>query len=125
MLSTIHLHVLLHHHGFNGGKNTQKNNFAPLKSYFTRSTTDFIPSISPSNAPIACLQQFNGVKVVQKHNFDPVKHTFAPYLAYIWQIRQSDRRPLAYIWQVIPERPQLEGTQLPPKLLVVETNCHI
>ena len=34
MLSTIHLHVLLHHHGFNGGKITQKNNFDPVKSLF-------------------------------------------------------------------------------------------
>ena len=50
----------------------------------------------------------------------PRTSAFAPYLAYIWQIRQSDRRHLAYIWQVIPERPQLEGTQLPPKLLVVK-----
>ena len=35
-------------------------------------------------------------------------------LAYRWQIRKADRRHLAYVWQFIPERPQLEGTQLPP-----------
>lgn len=99
MLSTIHLHVLLHHHGFNGGKITQKNNFAPLKAYFTRSTTDFIPPISPSNAPITCLQQFNGVKVVQRYNFDPVKYTFAPYLAYIRQIRET----WIHSWVIRPE----------------------
>ena len=38
---------------------------------------------------ITCLQQFNGVKVVQRYNFDPVKYTFAPYLAYIRQIRET------------------------------------
>ena len=89
MLSTIHLHVLLHHHGFNGDKITQKNNFAPLKAYFTCSTTDFTPPSSPLSSLITCLQQFNGVKVVQRYNFNPVKYTFAPYLAYIWQIRET------------------------------------
>lgn len=40
-------------------------------------------------------------------------------LAYRWQIRKADRRHLAYVWQFIPERPQLEGTQLPPNRV-----CH-
>ena len=34
-------------------------------------------------------------------------------LAYIWQIWKADRRHLAYVWQSIPGKPQLEGTQLP------------
>ena len=46
-------------------------------------------------------------------------------LAYRWQIRKADRRHLAYVWQFIPERPQLEGTQLPPNRSVTKTSCHI
>ena len=46
-------------------------------------------------------------------------------LAYRWQIRKADRRHLAYVWQFIPERPQLEGTQFPPNRSVTKTSCHI
>ena len=42
------------------------------------------------------------------------------YLAYVWQILGFVRRHLAYVWQFIPERPQLEGTQLPPNRSVTK-----
>lgn len=73
----------------------------------------------------AVVLAFNGVKVSFLNYFAPVASTFAPYLAYIWQIQETDRRHIAYMWQVIPEKPQLEGAKLPPNWLVSKTNCHI
>lgn len=67
--------------------------------------------LAPTSAPNPT---FNGAKVIQVCNFAPITSIFAPHRAYIWQIRQVARRHFAYIWQVIPERPQLEGTKLPP-----------
>ena len=99
---------------------TQKNNARQRKAI---TIVAAIAAVTIALAAVA--SAFNGVKVVQRYNFDPVKYTFAPYLAYMWQIRETDRKHLAYMWQVIPEKPQLEGTKLPPNCLVSKTNCHI
>lgn len=61
---------------------TQKNNARPCK---TIAIVAVIAVVAIALAAVA--SAFNGVKVVQRYNFDPVKYTFAPYLAYIQQIR--------------------------------------
>lgn len=99
---------------------TQKNNARQRK------TTAIVAVIAVVAIALAAVAPaFNGVKVSFLNYFTPVASTFAPYLAYIWQIQETDRRHIAYMWQVIPEKPQLEGTKLPPNWLVSKTNCHI
>ena len=63
---------------------TQKNNARPCK---TIAIVAVIAVVAIALAAVA--SAFNGVKVVQRYNFDPVKYTFAPYLAYIQQIRET------------------------------------
>ena len=60
---------------------TQKNNTRQRK------TIAIVAVVTIALA--AVVSAFNGVKVVQRYNFDPVKYTFAPYLAYIRQIRET------------------------------------
>lgn len=63
---------------------TQKNNARQRK------TIAIVAAIAVVTIALAAVASaFNGVKVVQRYNFDPVKYTFAPYLAYIWQIRET------------------------------------
>lgn len=99
---------------------TQKNNARQRK---TTAIVTVIAVVAIALAAVA--PAFNGVKVSFLNYFAPVTSTFAPNLAYIWQIQETDRRHIAYMWQVIPEKPQLEGTKLPPNCLVSKTNCHI
>lgn len=63
---------------------TQKNNARQRK---TIAIVAVIAVVAIALAAVA--SAFNGVKVVQRYNFDPVKYTFAPYLAYIQQIRET------------------------------------
>lgn len=85
---------------------TQKNNARQRK---TIAIVAVIAVVTIALAAVA--SAFNGVKVSFLNYFAPVTSTFAPYLAYIWQ--------------VIPGKPQLEGAKLPPNWLVSKTNCHI
>lgn len=63
---------------------TQKNNARQRK------TIAIVAVIAVVTIALAAVvSAFNGVKVVQRYNFDPVKYTFAPYLTYIRQIRET------------------------------------
>lgn len=73
---------------------TQKNNARQRK---TIAIVAVIAVVAIALA--AVVSAFNGVKVVQRYNFDPVKYTFAPYLAYIWQIRET----WIHNWVIRPE----------------------
>lgn len=73
---------------------TQKNNARQRK---TIAIVAVIAVVTIALAAVA--SAFNGVKVVQRYNFDPVKYTFAPYLAYIWQIRET----WIHNWVIRPE----------------------
>lgn len=99
---------------------TQKNN-ARQRKIIAIVAVIAVVAIALAPSPL----RLTGVKVSFLNYFAPVASTFAPYLAYIWQIQETDRRHIAYMWQVIPEKPQLEGAKLPPNWLVSKTNCHI
>ena len=99
---------------------TQKNNVRQRK---TIAIVAVIAVVAIALAPSPL--RLTGSKFHFLNYFAPVASTFAPYLAYIWQIQETDRRHIAYMWQVIPEKPQLEGAKLPPNWLVSKTNCHI
>lgn len=72
----------------------QKNNAKQRK------TIAIIAMIAVAAIALAAVASaFNGVKVVQRYNFDPVKYTFAPYLAYIRQIRET----WIHSWVISPE----------------------
>lgn len=73
---------------------TQKNNARQRK---TIAIVAVIAVVAIALA--AVVSAFNGVKVVQRYNFDPVKYTFAPYLAYIRQIRET----WIHSWVISPE----------------------
>ena len=73
---------------------TQKNNARQRK---TIAIVAVIAVVTIALAAVA--SAFNGVKVVQRYNFDPVKYTFAPYLAYIRQIRET----WIHSWVISPE----------------------
>lgn len=73
---------------------TQKNNARQRK------TIAIVAVIAVVTIALAAVvSAFNGVKVVQRYNFDPVKYTFAPYLAYIRQIRET----WIHSWVISPE----------------------
>ena len=73
---------------------TQKNNARQRK---TIAIVAVIAVVAIALATV--VSAFNGVKVVQRYNFDPVKYTFAPYLAYIRQIRET----WIHSWVISPE----------------------
>lgn len=73
---------------------TQKNNARQRK---TIAIVAVVAVVAIALATVA--SAFNGVKVVQRYNFDPVKYTFAPYLAYIRQIRET----WIHSWVISPE----------------------
>ena len=73
---------------------TQKNNARQRK---TIAIVAVVAVVAIALAAVA--SAFNGVKVVQRYNFDPVKYTFAPYLAYIRQIRET----WIHSWVISPE----------------------